>query len=95
MRQLNVQGIDTVMAVDVEMTEKTDPEHLAYATSQERVLVTFDRPFAGKAMRQSVHNGLICLTSAQPDQIGRIVTVLSEFAQLYSDEDTTGQVFWL
>lgn len=95
MRLLNVQNIDTVMAVDVGMMEKTDPEHLAYATSQERVLVTFVCLFAGKTMHESDHHGLVCLTSAQPDQIGKIVTILNEFAQLYSDEDVAGQVFWL
>jgi hypothetical protein len=46
-------------------------------------------------MHESDHHGLVCLTSAQPDQIGKIVTILSEFAQLYSDEDVAGQVFWL
>jgi hypothetical protein len=69
-------------------------EHLAYARVQELILVTFDRPFAGRTQKHSDHGGLICLTLPQ-DDIGGIVRALTEFSEIYTAEDAAGQVFWL
>lgn len=84
------------MAIDVRMMSKDDDiEHLPYATENNLVLVTFDRPFAGRTAKRTDHKGLICLSEDIRQDIGRCVIVLTEFAQLYTLEDTTGQVFWL
>lgn len=56
--ELKKRGYDVIMAIDVGMTGKTDPEHLRYATEQSRVLVTFDRPFANLTSTQTDHAGL-------------------------------------
>lgn len=81
------------MAADVGMKQKTDPEHLAYATENGYIMVTFDRPFAGKTSKSTDHGGLICLSDRQND-VGLMVRTLSEFADNYKREDVIGQVFW-
>jgi predicted nuclease of predicted toxin-antitoxin system len=93
--QLQRRGIDVLTAVDAGMVYKDDLEHLAFATEQGRVLVTFDRKFAGVTSQTSAHAGLICLTVEQQNDIGAMVRVLAEFAELMTGEDATGQVFWL
>ncbi len=93
--QLSQRGHTVVMANDVGMTEKDDDaEHLPYATANNLVVVTFDRPFAGRAMKRDNHTGLICLSGPQ-DNIGGIVQALSQFAEEHETEDVQGQVFWL
>ena len=91
---LRRQNILVIMAVDVKMEGKPDDEHLQYATERNTILVTRDKPFAGRAMSQPHHAGLICWTGEQ-DNIGGMVRHLSDFAQKYAFEDVKGQVFWL
>jgi predicted nuclease of predicted toxin-antitoxin system len=89
-------GHEVIMAVDVDMSQKDDDtEHLPYATEQGLILVTFDRPFAGRTMSVTDHAGLVCISENLRDDIGGIIRVLLEFAEQYATEDTTGQVFWL
>jgi predicted nuclease of predicted toxin-antitoxin system len=94
--QLNLRGYPTVLANDVGMTEKSDPEHLTYASEQGFVLVTFDRKFAGLTAQidSPEHAGFICLSGTQ-DQIGHIVRTLIEFAEQHTAEDAVRRVFWL
>jgi predicted nuclease of predicted toxin-antitoxin system len=93
--QLLRRGYNAVMAVDIGMKQKDDlEEHLPLATAQGRVVVTFDRPFAGRASKQTDHAGLICLTCAQ-DDIGGAVRALTEFVETHSPEEAAGRVFWL
>ncbi|MBI1280831.1 MAG: hypothetical protein GC179_22090 [Anaerolineaceae bacterium] len=89
-------GIEIILAVDVEMTQKDDDtEHLLYATENDLVMVTFDRPFAGRTMERSDHLGVICLSESLRNDIGGQIRVLSAFAASHSSETTNGQVFWL
>ncbi|MDX1990783.1 MAG: DUF5615 family PIN-like protein [bacterium] len=90
------KGIEVIRAVDVGMEAKDDDrEHLPYATKNQLVLVTFDRPFAGRTMSRNDHAGLICLSEKIRNDIGEIIRALTEFAELYDMDDVKGQVFWL
>jgi predicted nuclease of predicted toxin-antitoxin system len=90
------RGYEVIMAIDVDMTEKDDDtEHLPFAKERGLVMVTFDRPFAGRTMQRIDHSGLICLSETIRDDIGRIITVLAEFADQHTPEQTAGHVFWL
>jgi predicted nuclease of predicted toxin-antitoxin system len=92
--QLAQHNIQVIMAKDVEMNQKDDlAEHLPYASERNLILVTRDNPFASKAGTYE-HTGLICWTGADND-IGGMVTALSEFAELYEGEDIRNQVFWI
>jgi predicted nuclease of predicted toxin-antitoxin system len=92
--QLMQRGIQVVMANDVGMTKQPDEAHLAYATEHDLVLVTFDRPFAGRTMKTTEHAGLICLSGEQ-DDVGGIVHAVENFANQYLPENAAGQVFWI
>lgn len=90
------QGYQVVMAVDVDMEGKDDDtEHLPYATECNLIMVTFDHPFASRTMARADHPGLICLAYSIREDIGRMIEVLAEFAELYDPEQDAGQVFWL
>jgi hypothetical protein len=95
-RGLRDRGYHVVMAVDVDMTgSDDDTEHLPYATQQGLVMVTFDRPFAGRTTVRSDHAGLICLSETVRDDIGAIIRILVAFAEAHSVDDIYGRVFWL
>ncbi len=95
-RALIKRGYHVVMAVDVGMEAKDDDtEHLPYATENNLVMVTFDQPFAGRTMSRSDHKGLIYLAQRIREDIGNIIEVLVDFAELYDPEKDAGQVYWL
>jgi uncharacterized protein DUF5615 len=90
------RGIDVVLAADVNMrTKDDDSEILPYATEQGLVVVTFDRPFAGRTAKRSDHAGLICPAAKFRGDIGGLIQLLAEFAETHTLDDTKGQVFWL
>ena len=92
---LEEHGIDVVMAVDVGMIAKDDDtEHLVYSTENKRVLVTRDRPFAGRTTTQTEHGGLICWTGNRNDFGGQIRALIA-FHEQNDWETVKGQVFWL
>ena len=89
--ELTRRGYTIVMAIDVGMTEKTDPEHLAYATKHQMILVTSDRKLAGLTAEKSDHSGLICWTEVIQD-VGSLVRALSQFADNHTSEEVAGRV---
>ncbi|MBI5957210.1 MAG: DUF5615 family PIN-like protein [Chloroflexi bacterium] len=93
---LILRGYHVVMAVDVGMEGKDDDtEHLVFAAKNDLVMVSFDHPFAVRTLVRADHAGLICLSYSIRENIGRMIDVLIEFAQLYEPERDSGQVFWL
>jgi predicted nuclease of predicted toxin-antitoxin system len=96
MEQLRLKGIDIVLANDEGMTSKSDPDHLAYATGQNRVMVTHDRPFAGKMAKAAdvEHAGLVCINSTFQGNVGAIVRIVTELAEAFSAEEMRGRVLW-
>ncbi len=42
LRALRARGVDVITALDADMIERKDAEHLGYATQQGRVLCTFN-----------------------------------------------------
>ena len=94
--QLKQRDINVVMAVDVEMVDKDDDtEHLPYATQHKLVMVTFDRPFAGRTSSRTDHACLICITEKMRADIGGIIRLLVQFTEDQTSESAKGTVFWL
>jgi hypothetical protein len=94
-RGLLDRGYQVIMAVDVDMMNKDDDtEHLPFARENNAVLVTRDKPFAGRTAKHTDHAGLICWTGAD-DDIGGMIRALSDFAAKHTPGDVAGQVFWL
>jgi predicted nuclease of predicted toxin-antitoxin system len=93
---LIARGYHVTMAADVGMKSKDDDtEHLPYAAENDLILVTFDRPFAGRAQSRDDHPGVICLSQSIRTQIGRQIEVLAKFADDYQPDSHSGQVHWL
>jgi len=92
---LRKRGYRVIMASDVNMIDKDDDsDHLPYATREGLVLVTLDRPFAGRTQARTDHAGLICLTGKQND-FGEQLNALIAFAEEKSGQAVNGRVFWL
>ena len=90
------RGHEAIMAVDVGMESKDDDsEHLPYAYEQGLVMVTFDRPFAGRTMSRTDHAGLICIAEKIRTDVGGIIRLLVEFSDEHTPDSSAGQVFWL
>lgn len=90
------RGYEVTMAVDVDMENKDDDsEHLPYAAEHGLVMVTFDRPFAGRTMARTDHAGLICISQKMRTDVGGIIRLLTKFADEYTPESAVAQVFWL
>lgn len=51
------RNIEVVMAIDVGMMGKRDPEHLAFVAERGLTLVTLDRAFAGIAANSLITPG--------------------------------------
>jgi predicted nuclease of predicted toxin-antitoxin system len=92
---LIARGVPVVMAVDVGMTSEPDELHLDYATEHRLVMVTFDQAFIGRTMPRTNFFALVGLTTKVHNDLGAIIDVLLEFAQLFDPERDKGQVFWL
>jgi predicted nuclease of predicted toxin-antitoxin system len=93
---VEARGHEAIMATDVGMRQKDDDtEHLPYATENGMVMVTFDRPFAGRTMSRTDHAGLICLSESIRYDIGAQIRALVEFAENHTPESVEGRVFWL
>ncbi len=92
--ELNRRGYRVTLANDVGMTEKPDEEHLTFASAHNMVVVTLDRKFAMQSAEHMNHAGLICWPGVFQN-IGAMVTALTEFAEEHTPEDVAGRVFWL
>jgi hypothetical protein len=94
-QELEKLNLTCVMAVDVGMEGKDDDtEHLVYAAAQGLVVVTRDKPFAGRATSNTEHAGLICWTGRDTD-LGGMVRALAAFATKHTATEVAGRVFWI
>lgn len=93
-RALIARDITVMMAVDVKMEGKTDEEHLAYATQNGLIMVTFDHPFASQMMQKQDFLAVICLPYRFQQAMGEMIDMLAEYSELFDPEKDHGQVFW-
>ncbi|MCC6614309.1 MAG: DUF5615 family PIN-like protein [Anaerolineae bacterium] len=93
-RALIARNITVIMAVDVKMEGKTDKEHLAYATQNDLIMVTFDHPFASQMMQEQDFLAVICLPYRFQQATGEMIDTLAEYSALFDMKKDRGQVFW-
>ena len=96
---LRVRGIDVLTALEAEMGGLADPEHLAFAASQRRVLCTFNiRDFsalhAQYLVEGSRHAGML-LVHQQRYVIGEHVRRILRFATALSEADMVNRAEYL
>ncbi len=96
-RMLRNRGIDCLTAVEAGTLGQSDEVQLAYATSQRRVLVTFDRSdFLALATQWAEHGrphaGIIL---SRQDTASELLRPLLHLLALRGKDDLTNHVFWL
>lgn len=86
--QLRKRGVDCVHCEEVGMADASDPEHLEYATKENRVLISFDQdmPALHKAWMEAgrSHTGIVFVQHYLQGEgsIGVIVKTLLEWHPL-------------
>jgi Domain of unknown function (DUF5615) len=98
-RALRARGVDVVTALEAGMIERSDADHLEFATSQERVLCTFN---VGDFYRLHTdwltvgkdHGGIIFVPQ-QRYAIGELLRRLLKLASTRSTEAMRGQAEFL
>jgi hypothetical protein len=87
--QLRAKGIDIVRCEEVGLAEADDIEHLEYATSESRTLVSHDLDFlqlhASWSHSGLRHCGIVLFHRQFQGNIGKIVIELSEWHQLIAE----------
>ncbi|MBI5411337.1 MAG: DUF5615 family PIN-like protein [Nitrospirae bacterium] len=96
-RMLRARGIDCQTAVEAGNLGRSDEEQLTYATSQGRVLVTFDRAdFLALATqwaeRGRIHAGLIL---SRQGSAAELLRQLLHLIALRGKDDLTNHILWL
>ena len=56
---LRARGIDVTTSADASLLSSSDPEHLAYALVEQRVIVTNDADFLRMAKLEMEHSGIV------------------------------------
>ena len=93
--QLRDKGLNVVRCEEVGLAEADDEEHLSYSSSQDLVLVTFDKGFRDRAFKWLAagrnHSGIfICKPDLQGTAgIGLIVKNCQFYYQLVEEEAAT------
>jgi len=72
---LRARDIDVTTAQETDLLEAPDPEHLAFALSEGRVLVTHDADFLRLHAEQTEHAGM-CYCHPQARTLGEIIDAL-------------------
>lgn len=105
--QLRNRGIDIVRCEEVGLAEAKDTEHLNYATTQKRMLITNDDDFLNLISKwrqagKSHYGVMYCLPHIQGDvAVGKIVHICLEYHALIAgragtvEDDIVNQVIYV
>jgi predicted nuclease of predicted toxin-antitoxin system len=91
---LRLQGIDVTTTRDADLIGAIDEEHLAFATAENRVIVTHDDDFLKLARRSPSHPGIV-YSHPRNCSIGRLVHGLVALWRNRTQEAMQGQVEFL
>ena len=92
--QLRVRGIDAICVQEIEQRGDSDQNHLARATSEERVLVTTDSDFIDLAT-QGVEHASIIFGAQEKFSLGDWVKRLEIVCYVYTADDMRNHVEYL
>lgn len=91
---LRQRGIDVTTAVDSGLRTSSDPDHLAFALSEGRVIVTHDDDFLILASLGQAHAG-IAYCKQNSRSIGDVVRSLMLIYEVLTAEEMVGQIEYL
>ena len=99
-RDLDAHGFDAVAAQDVGMGKATDEEHLRYATSGGRVLITHDlKDFPRLAEqwyeRREMHAGIVLVGQPPAVPYGALLRRLLALLNRRTADEFINEVIWL
>ncbi|MBI4311266.1 MAG: DUF5615 family PIN-like protein [Chloroflexi bacterium] len=96
-RQLRLQGIDVLTARDAGKLRVPDEVHLAFATAQQRVLLTFDRDYVGISeswfLSGRSHCGIVIAYRYPSRQIGLLFHMCMNLCSRESPESVANLLF--
>ena len=93
-RSLRDRGIDVTTAAEAGLLSARDEEHLTFALTKSRVLVTHDADFLRLHAAGHPHAG-IAFCHAETRTIGELVRSLVLMHECLSESDMAGHVEWL
>jgi predicted nuclease of predicted toxin-antitoxin system len=91
---LRSHGADVTTAAEVGLLGAADEDHIAYALSERRVIVTHDDDFLALAHRGVEHAG-ICYCHQQKCSIGEVLRTLLLVRECCSHDDMRGHIEFL
>ncbi|MDP9121349.1 MAG: DUF5615 family PIN-like protein [Acidobacteriota bacterium] len=91
---LRKRGLDVTTSQEAELLEATDDAQLAFATREERVLVTQDAGFLALARSTARHSG-IAYYRAQSLPVGAVIDRLADLGARASHEEMARRIEFL
>ena len=88
---LRLQGVDAITTAEARNLEKSDPEQLAFATSEKRVLVTRDLDFLLLHAQGIQHAGIVRWHSKRR-LLGELVKRLVILWRTHTAEEMLGRI---
>lgn len=93
-RGLRRHGIDVLTAQEAGRCGLPDPDQLAFATAERRVMVTFDADYPALHAAGTPHAG-IAKTPADKYSIGQLISVLVLLHAVYAADEMVNQIEYL
>jgi len=87
---LRRRGVDVLTLAEAGRLGASDEDHLSYALTQQRVLVTHDADFLRLAARGLPHAGIVY--SPQGRTVGDMIRTLALIAQVLTAEEMHGRI---
>lgn len=91
---LRRRGVDVTTPGDVGLLGASDEEHLAYALSEGRMVVTHDRDFLGLDKAGHPHAGIAYCDHGRRSK-GQIVNQLVALSESHVSEETAGRILYM
>lgn len=91
---LRQRGIDVTATLEEGLGGASDARQLAFALSQDRVLVTCDTDFLVLAAAGAAHSGIV-FWPAKHRRLGQVVLDLVMLARVASSEEMVGRIEFL
>ena len=91
---LRRRGIDVTMTADARLLGASDEDQLAFAASEDRVLVTHDDDFLRLNREGIAHTG-IAYAQQNRRSIGQIIMALTRLHRAHTPESMRGRVEYL
>ena len=93
-RGLRLRGIDVTTTADAGLQDASDPEHVAFALAEDRVLFTQDQDFLRLHSSGVQHAGIV-FSQQGSRSVGEIITHLELMHNCLEPEDMHGEVEYL